>query len=318
MNYVDIFLVIVLLAAMVNGWRKGFLSGVLDLAILGSSVIAAFYFYPYLALHLDDWIPSLGVWNRPVSFIAIFIIVRLVAGAIVAAILRGISQEAHAHEANRLLGLAPGFVNGLINAIIFTALLFSLPLWDGLSREIRESSIANRLSGPSEWIERQLSPVFDEAVKKSMNKMTVEPGSKESAKLPFTVSSPVIRAELETEMLSLVNQERIKEGLMPVKADPEMAEVARAHSRDMFARGYFAHLNPDGKTPFDRMTAAGVKYKAAGENLALAPTLQIAHNGLMNSPGHRANILQKNFGRLGIGVLDGGKYGLMITQNFRD
>ena len=318
MNYVDIFLVIVLLAALFNGWRKGFMMGVLDLAILGSSVIAAFYFYPYLAVRLEKWIPSLGVWNRPVSFLAILIVVRLIASAIVTAILRGISQEAHAHEANRFLGLAPGFVNGLINTIVFTALLFALPLWDGLSNETRNSKIANRLSGPSEWIETQLSPVFDEAVKKSMNKMTVEPGSNESAKLPFTVSSPKIRADLETEMLQLVNEERIKVGLNLLKSDPEMAEVARAHSRDMFTRGYFAHLNPDGKTPFDRMTAARVKYKAAGENLALAPTLDIAHNGLMNSPGHRANILQKNFGRLGIGVLDGGKYGLMITQNFRE
>jgi uncharacterized protein YkwD len=119
-------------------------------------------------------------------------------------------------------------------------------------------------------------------------------------------------------MLSLVNQERIREGLPPVKADPEIAEVARAHSRDMFAKGYFAHQNIEGKSPFDRIQEAGVQYKAAGENLALAPTLDIAHNGLMNSPGHRANILRKDFGRLGIGILDGGRYGLMITQNFRE
>jgi uncharacterized protein YkwD len=56
----------------------------------------------------------------------------------------------------------------------------------------------------------------------------------------------------------------------------------------------------------------------AGENLALAPTLTIAHEGLMNSPGHRANILQKKFGRVGIGVMEGGFHRLMITQNFRN
>jgi uncharacterized protein YkwD len=119
-------------------------------------------------------------------------------------------------------------------------------------------------------------------------------------------------------MLVMVNEERSKEGLKPVKADPEMAEVARKHSKDMFARGYFSHVTPDGKDPFDRMRADGVKFLTAGENLALAQTLSIAHKGLMNSPGHRANILKPTFGRLGIGVLDGGIYGLMITQNFRN
>jgi uncharacterized protein YkwD len=86
----------------------------------------------------------------------------------------------------------------------------------------------------------------------------------------------------------------------------------------MFTRGYFSHNTPENKTPFDRMRESEVRFRTAGENLALAPTLSIAHTGLMNSPGHRANILQSNFGRLGIGVLDGGKRGLMITQNFRN
>jgi len=66
------------------------------------------------------------------------------------------------------------------------------------------------------------------------------------------------------------------------------------------------------------MRAAGIRYLTAGENLALAPTLQVAHNGLMNSPGHRANILHAQFGRLGIGILDGGIRGLMVSQEFRD
>jgi uncharacterized protein YkwD len=97
-----------------------------------------------------------------------------------------------------------------------------------------------------------------------------------------------------------------------------MTRVARAHSSDMFVRGYFAHNTPEGKTPFDRMRASGIQFTAAGENLALAQTLEIAHTNLMNSPGHRANILHPAFGRLGIGILDGGFYGLMISQEFRN
>lgn len=66
------------------------------------------------------------------------------------------------------------------------------------------------------------------------------------------------------------------------------------------------------------MRESEVRFRTAGENLALAPSVPIAHTGLMNSPGHRANILQSGFGRVGIGILDGGKRGLMVTQNFRN
>ena len=119
-------------------------------------------------------------------------------------------------------------------------------------------------------------------------------------------------------MLELVNGERIAAGLRPLAPDAELAEVARQHSTDMFARGYFAHATPEGRDPFERMRAANIRFDTAGENLALAPTLQIAHTGLMNSPGHRANILQPDFGRVGIGIMDGGIHGLMVTQDFRN
>jgi uncharacterized protein YkwD len=85
----------------------------------------------------------------------------------------------------------------------------------------------------------------------------------------------------------------------------------------MFIRGYFSHYTPEGKDSFDRMRGAGIKFLQAGENLALAQTLSIAHQGLMNSPGHRENILRPMFGRIGIGVYDGGIRGLMISQEFK-
>jgi len=151
-----------------------------------------------------------------------------------------------------------------------------------------------------------------------MNSLTVTPSSGETVDLTFTYSKAVPRPSLEAAMLQMVNQERAKAGIKPLKADPELAIVARAHSDDMFKRGYFAHVNPEGKDPFDRMKDAHIRFLTAGENLALAQTLQIAHKNLMNSPGHRANIMNPAFGRLGIGILDGGFYGLMISQEFRE
>src|SRR6266436_10162438 len=123
---------------------------------------------------------------------------------------------------------------------------------------------------------------------------------------------------MEAMIVKFINVETIAAGLRPLAPDTELAEVARQHSVDMFARGYFAHATPEGRDPFERMREANVRFITAGENLALAPTLQIAHTGLMHSPGHRANILQREFGRVGIGIMDGGVHGLMVTQDFRN
>lgn len=120
----------------------------------------------------------------------------------------------------------------------------------------------------------------------------------------------------EKLMLDLVNKERVANGLAPLKVNPTLTQVARAHSADMIKRSFFNHNNPDGKTPFDRIKAAGITYRTAGENIAGASTTQTAHTNLMNSPGHRANILNASFTEVGIGIVDGGKYGKMFTQNF--
>jgi uncharacterized protein YkwD len=103
-----------------------------------------------------------------------------------------------------------------------------------------------------------------------------------------------------------------------VKLDAGLTEAARAHSRELLAKGYFAHQNNEGKSPADRVSAAGTRFAVVGENLALAPTVDIAHHGLMKSPGHRENIMSPQYHRVGVGVVDGGLHGKMFTQNFAD
>jgi uncharacterized protein YkwD len=214
--------------------------------------------------------------------------------------------------------MLPGLAGGVISAAILSSLLLAAPLPESLRDSARESAAANRLTSYTERVEDQLAPVFNEAIQRTLNRLTIRPESNERVELGYTVEALKPRPDLEAQMLELVNEERRAAGLRPLAPDPEMTEVARAHSADMFARGYFAHNSPEGLTPFDRMTRAGVTFRAAGENLALAPTVRVAHTGLMNSPGHRANILQPSFGRLGIGIMDGGYRGIMVSQEFRN
>ncbi|MDB5192631.1 MAG: hypothetical protein JWQ96_2194 [Segetibacter sp.] len=318
MNLIDVLLILIILMSVYNGFKRGFIIGALELGSWIAGLAFALWSYQYVSGWLEKLFPNLGVWTMPLAFILALIFARIILSLIVNRILLSTPAGAHTNVANRALGVVPGFVNGVIFAAIIATLLLVFPFADGLSTKMRESTVANQLTGQVEKVEAMFAPVFDDAIKRSMTKLTVEPKSEKSIKLPFTVDDPKVREDLEAQMLVLVNEERQKEGLRPLEADPEIQVPARAHSVDMFARGYFSHVNPDGKDPFDRIRAAKVRFISAGENLALAQTLKIAHNGLMNSPGHRANILHKSFGRVGIGILDGGMYGLMITQNFRN
>jgi len=317
MNWVDLALIIIFLLAVWAGLSRGFIRGSLDLIGWAGSFILAYVFYGYTVKALEKII-DLNVWSLPLSFLLTLILARLLIGVITSFIIRSLPERSNHNWLNKFLGIVPGAINGWIVAIIISALLLALPLKDTINKETRESKWATQLAMQSEWANKKLAPVFDKAVRHTMNSLMVDPRSNKKVPLGFTYEKAEARPFLEIKMLEMINKERVKEGLTPLKADPEMTRVARAHSRDKFVRGYFAHDNPDGKTPFDRMRTAGVQFNTAGENLALAQTLEIAHTNLMNSPGHRANILHPSFGRLGIGILDGGFYGLMVSQEFRD
>lgn len=318
LNLIDAVLVLVALLGLWGGWRRGFVVSASGLVVLVLSVAVAFWGYRYPASWLDAAAPSLGVWTQPLAFVLSYVGAWALFGALAHQVVRATPKAAHLHGANRAAGLVPGFANGVINAVIVAVLLLSLPLFDGLSALARDSTFAQRLAAPAEWAESKLAVIFDDAVQRTMTRLTVRPGSTERIQLPFQLQTPRARPDLEARMLVMVNRERAEAGLPPLKADAELAQVARAHSRDMFGRGYFSHVTPEGRDPFDRMRAGGVRFLTAGENLALARTLPMAHQGLMNSPGHRANILRPAFGRVGIGVLDGGMHGLMVTQKFRN
>lgn len=317
-NLVDVILIIVVLLSAYNGYRRGFIFGLLDLVGWALVLIAGLRFYQPLAKELSKLDLWSDVWDQPAAFLLIAVVVMIVYHALALLLLRRMSKDVHEHKSNQVLGILPGLANGAITAALIAALLLAFPINETLHSQARESAIANRLAVYAERLEAALHPVFGEAVAETLNLLTVQPESHERVNLPYKVSQTRPRPDLEARMLDLVNRERGAAGLSPLSPDPELTEVARRHSSDMFARGYFAHDTPEGRNPFDRMKEGGVRFSAAGENLALAPSLQVAHNGLMNSPGHRRNIMDPRFGRLGIGVMDGGVRGLMVTQNFRN
>ena len=318
-NWIDIVLVIVIAASAAAGWQRGLILSMFDLTRWLGSWLAALLLYRPVSNGLGYLTDLTETWRAPLGFLFVLSIASIFIQLVARAIVRRIPREIHGKQTNRILGTIPGLVNGTVMAAILSALLFSIPFSDSFSKTIQNSVLADRFAVYTGQLEDVLAPIFEPAVRQTLNRLvTIEPGSDEHVELPFKVENSKPDPSLEEQMLGLINQERISRGLKPLVADPELTEVARRHSADMFVRSYFSHYTPEGKDPFERMTEAHVHFQTAGENLALAPRLQIAHTGLMNSPGHRANILNPKFGRVGIGVMDGRRRGLMISQEFRN
>ncbi len=318
MNLIDALLLLIVALAMWAGWAKGFIFGITDLAVWLGSLLCGFLLYQHLGSLVQKAVPALNIWSLPLSFLLTVFLSRLLLSFLFKGLLKSTQRETHLSAANRLLGLFPGVITGTLYATIVVALLLSVPFSGRVLDQTRDSRIANKLGGQVAWLDEKFSPIFGEVAKQSVSRIVAKPESEETVNLHYTVTDTKARPDLEAQMLALVNKERIKRGFKPVVFDPALTQIARAHSTDMFTRGYFSHYTPEKKDPFERMDKAGIKFRTAGENLALGRTLNICHEGLMNSPGHKANILNPSFGRLGIGIQDGGIYGLMISQEFRN
>ena len=127
-----------------------------------------------------------------------------------------------------------------------------------------------------------------------------------------TINIPMVDASVtafEQEVIRLVNEIRVQNGLKTLTYDWELSRVARLKSQDMKDNRYFAHNSPVYGTPFQMMKNFGISYRSAGENIAKGyATPQAVVNGWMNSSGHRANILNGNFTHIGVGYVAGGNY----------
>jgi uncharacterized YkwD family protein len=122
---------------------------------------------------------------------------------------------------------------------------------------------------------------------------------------------------VETQIVNLVNQERAKSGVPALKSDWELARVAKAKSIDMRDKNYFDHNSPTYGSPFQMMKSFGINYTYAGENIAAGQTTAASvMKAWMESPGHKANILSRNFTYIGVGYAKGGSYQHYWTQQF--
>ncbi|EGT3652205.1 hypothetical protein QES_2933 [Clostridioides difficile CD149] len=121
----------------------------------------------------------------------------------------------------------------------------------------------------------------------------------------------------QKEVVDLVNIERAKAGLNPLTLDSSISNVATKKSQDMIDNNYFSHNSPTYGSPFDMLKKFGISYKTAGENIAMGQkTPKEVVNAWMNSEGHRKNIMNPNFSKIGVGVAQKSGGSIYWTQIF--
>lgn len=322
-NFLDIIIVFILLFYVREGYNLGFTLAALDLVSFIIAFAAALKFYTFLAAFFTTF------FNMPLGFANAlgFFLVAFVSEVILSLFVRKLTKYLPSlppgrwytkvfAACNHWLGILPGLLSAFIILSFLLSIIVTFPSSPIVKQAVNNSVIGSRLVADTSQFESGLNQVFGGALNETLDFLTVEPKSDETIELHYKVLNGTVDANAEQQMFQMVNQQRVDAGLAPLVFDDKLRAIARAHSDDMFKRGYFSHYTPEGLSPFDRMQKAGINYQYAGENLALAPSTALAMQGLMNSPGHRANILSPNFYRVGIGVINGGIYGEMYTQDF--
>jgi uncharacterized protein YkwD len=318
---VDAFVFFLVLGLARAGWRRGFTSMAIDLAGFTVALLLALRLHgvPATAFRLvwsDGWAALAG----GLSIFVPLIVVTAIVGSRVGRVM----LQPGLRMTNKLLGVGFGVAWAAI-ALTFALLVTQFaPAPLGLSDAVRRSPTAKLVLSAAAPVTRLLQGVAQRDADKIILYLRtfLKPREKAADESEPPLHFPPVRAsvlsggsEHERRLLVLVNAERAKRKLRPLRWDGRLASVGREHSRDMYVRGYFAHRQPDGSTPSRRLENARIESIVSGENLALAPSLALVHDGLMRSPAHRRNILDPGFSKLGVGIL-AGPYGLMTSQEF--
>lgn len=319
-NWIDAVIIVLLGYQIYIGWRSGSLSLFANFASFLCSLWLAIRFQGVVGAFLGSKFGLSAAWVNVAGYAAVAIFSQILLEEIFLYGVNKLPQKFQASWANRWLGAVLSGINTAILLAFFVLLVLALPLRGTLKQDVRNSKLSALLVKASELYGGSMGSSVLDIANRASKFFTVEPNSKQRITLdvPAKGMSYSVDTATEQQMIALVNTERTKRGFSLLAVDREMTEVAREKSRDMFERKYFSHYDPDGKNAADRMDKAHISYGIVGENLAFAPDLTSAHDGLMNSEGHRKNILDPRFHRIGIGVIDSGVYGKMFTQIFAD
>jgi uncharacterized protein YkwD len=319
---VDLILGAVLAFLVVRGWMRGFVKEALDLAGLVAGVILSFRLSPALGGVLSN---MSGVSEDVTRFVA-GIIIFLSVGIGAAFLARTLERKARLpglNLINRAWGAGLAAAWGIFLATLIVSLLAIMPLPSAVSAQLEESSMTQTLTDPEGVPQQMFARLSGDTVMQRLislrdavgtGRLVVEP--EDELTVPAAEPGELsVDLRAASDVYELLNKARIAAGLDPLAFSPALEAVAEGHAEEIYLTGVFSHRSATTGTVGDRLVAADVSYVVAGENLALAAGAAEIHEGLMDSEGHRANILRRDFRRVGIAVVSG-PLGLMAVQVF--
>lgn len=316
MNWIDIVIIIIFTLYVYEDSHRGFLRLFADLVSLIVAFVIALVLYLPLVNFLA-YFKIVFVNIESICFLSIWLILQFVFFTLSKIVSRQTSETVKKSKINRYLAFIPAIVKGVFLIIVMTILTLYVPLSQTGKNVFKKSLIIGVTLGWASDFEAKLENIFTgPSTNNSVSNQTKNYVNDETVDLRFSTTNMTIDETAEKIIFDKVNEERQKVGLNPLVSDTLIRNVARAHSRDMLANGYFSHTSQNGEVLLDRLVNAKVSFSTAAENIATAPTAELVHLGLMNSEKHKKNILDPSFTRVGIGVMDAGQYGLMVTQDF--
>ncbi len=316
-NWVDIIFIGLLAYFLIT--NTGFVDTLFDVLGFLFSLFFSYQFYTGFGHILSNNFSLPPGLSDAAGFFIAWLLSEVFLSIVFAFLLSKFLQFMRVNIVNRALGFLPAIVQACLLYLFFVSLIFALPVRGQIKETILQSRTGPLCIQWSSQLEKAEKGVFGEAVSESLNFLTVEPSSGESVNLGFKIQAGKLPYDPQSEatMVQLVNKERTSRGVPALAADTRLRVLARSYGEIMFENGFFSHTSQvDGSTPADRANKANIQYYVIGENLAYAPDVYLAHQGLMNSPSHRANILNAEYHKVGIGVIDGGIYGKMFVQEF--
>ncbi|MBI2040432.1 CvpA family protein [Candidatus Microgenomates bacterium] len=314
LNWVDLVIIFILVAFALEGIGRPLILEILDFASFLTAFFISFSYYnlPSKFFEIQFQIPH-GL-SLVLGFVAMWFISEVIFYLLVRILFPKIPKLQFFGA--QTLSAIPSFLRGLIFVALTLVLIATFPIQPLIKKEVSDSKLGSLILKNAYQLEQPVKQVFGGVSTDTLTFLTIKPQTDERINLGFQTTQLTFDPDSEQTMFDLLNNERVKVGLKRLVFDSKLQNIAREHSHDMLERGYFAHYSPEGENVADRATKAGIDFLVIGENLAYAPNVELAHKGLMSSEGHRANILSSDYGKIGIGVVDGGVYGKMFTQVF--
>ena len=315
----DLILFALLIVVLFRGYRRGFLREIADLALLVVGAVVAFRTAGASEAFFASWTGASPLVARALGGFSVFFLIQIGGSFLVARSLRLLGPV---RRVDRVAGAAVAGVWFVFGAVMFVLVASAVPVNGTFDRWLGESRAVEMIVAEDSITKKAVSAVVGDRVLESLVNLNQLIGDRQVViegddliEIPVLDGALISSEDAANEIFDLLNLARVDAGEDPLAWSSALTEAAAAHSFEMYENGYFSHVSPLTGLVSDRVEAIGVPFGVVGENLALSPTAQSVHNGLLASPGHRANMLESRFTRVGISAVEG-PLGIMVVQVF--